>query len=1191
MRSSSLVVRLLAFATMLWPALVSAASAPSAPAWSPEDFVTVSGPASPRVAFAVQRSGDRLDLAVEVASFTDDGSGTSVQVGVAAAKTVMLSDREAQVTRGRRTARYAFALPASTLVDGEADWRTLRLGLAVAWGGGPGGAERQRERLRHRGGSAHEGLSPQAGDWLPFDLVEHATQVADRKNRVVVPIDQPMDGKATVVIEDAQGHRLRNLIGGQPMAKGRHEIEWDGLDDRGNLLAPGTYRWRSIHHPGIAPEYLMTYGNGDNEPKDFGGWGPNHTTLVEATATAAWTLVASAMTEGGDSLLLLDERGHKKLGMNVPMGMGMWKIAPAIDGDTLYIANDGQAWGDHFNPEDPKAVTRLKITIARYNLAEGRLVEYAGKRFVELLAVEVGPGAADKDWRSVSLTGMAVLGGKLYIGNRRTNSLLVVDAAKGEKVGELPLPAPGALTAVGGKLYAVSAGAVVIIDPATGMTTTVVAAGVQAPVGLAVDAQGAIYLSDAKTHTIRAFSPQGKPLYELGKPGGPYVGPYDPERLVHPSGIAVAANGWLWVTENNENPKRVSAFDLATRKVVVEKFGTPAYGGSGAGFDTADQTRWLGLGVQWRLDLAKGTAVPTHVLGATVRPTHYRYLHEGDRTYVIGLHGATGIDLQNADGSLRPVAVIGSTHRFSMDHEWHPPQAFIDAFAKAYPNRAGKHADKGPGFLWCDANGDGKMQVEEFDFATSAEDFAGGYWGNDFSDLTLRVPVAVKGDKRVLVTLKPTAIDAKGTPSYPRLDQAIAAGVPLALEGSQVETFTDRFGDIVCNTDPEMRCFAPDGALRWTYPNRWSNVHGSHNAPLPELGVMQGVLFSMGTAPLDERADVFVLVGNHGRYFAMTSDGLYLDEFFKDVRMGVRADAYLIGGEAFGGCFGRSAKDSNYYLQANGYRVYRVRGLDQVKRAEGALTFTPAQAVAAERNQAKRQATVSTAKVAAIVHLAKAPTIDGKGDDWSEPPLAKWDKSGRFPVSVRAGIDERNLYLLYEVADDSPWVNNGKDWTLLFKTGDSIDLQLGTDATANPLRSGPVPGDLRLLIAPFQGKDIAVLYRHRLPGAREPMTFTCPWRSEKVDAVTRLDQARIAVTKDGGRYRVEAAIALADLGLAPGGAALKADFGVIFGDPDGRMNMLRSYWANQSTGLVNDVPGEIMLFPSLWGTVGFGGKP
>jgi hypothetical protein len=494
--------------------------------------------------------------------------------------------------------------------------------------------------------------------------------------------------------------------------------------------------------------------------------------------------------------------------------------------------------------------------------------------------------------------------------------------------------------------------------------------------------------------------------------------------------------------------------------------------------------------------------------------------------------------------------------------------------------------------MWVDANGDGEMQAEEFDFSTDVENFAGSYWGHFQRDLTLRLLATVKG-KRVLVTLNPDGFLPGGAPKYPTLNAACAAGVPIDLYGNELETAVDRFGNVVCNSDPEMKCFAPDGKTAWFYPNRWSNVHGSHNAPLPETGVMQGALFFLGMAPLDEKSDVFVMNGNHGRFFVLTSDGLYLDEMFKDVRMGASLDAYLIGGECFGGCFGKSAKDGNYYLQSGhtDYRIFRLTGLNEVKRTQGTITVTAQQVVAAERAQASKAAQVSAKKEATIPCIATPPTIDGIEKDWTGETTVTWDKSGQFPVQVRAAYDAQNLYVLYSVADQSPWVNNGKDWTLLFKTGDSIDLQIATNPAASPSRTQPAPGDIRLLIAPFQGKNIAVLYRHRLAQKDNPVTFTCPWRSEVVDSVKQLESAKIAVTKEGGRYRVEAAIPLAELGLASAkGQTLKADFGVIFGDPDGAVNQFRSYWANQNTGLVNDVPGEIMLSPNLWGAVKFGSQ-
>jgi hypothetical protein len=1176
-------------AVLLSPCLAPTACAADQASWSDEEFIAGSSAASPLVAYALHHDGDRLLVAVEVESFTLDGTGTHVALGLAAPTAIILHDQDAEVTRHARGARYVFGVPVASL---GSDLRQLRLGMTVSWAGGPDGADRQCERIHHGSGAAHDPLAHDPREWLPFDLAEYATTVLDRRNRIEIPIVQPMDGKATVVIEDpATGRRIRNLVSGVPMAKGERRIRWDGLDDHGDVVLPGTYRWRSIHHPGIVPDYRMTYANGDNTPAEFAGWGPNHTILTEAATSGPWTLVASAMTEGGDSLLLLDAQGRKTRGMNVPMGMGMWKISPTIIDDMLYIANDGMAWGDHVDEHDPKAVVHLRISLARYDLKAGQLKEWGNKRFLEIASAEVHPGGADQDWRSVSLCGLGALGNHLYLADRRLQKVLILDRSSGEKTGEFPLPAPAALIAANGALFAISQGAIIAIDPLHGALTTIVpAAAGRQPVALAVDGAGRIYVSDAHSSTVLIFDALGMPDGALGNPGGAYAGRYDPERMVNPRGLAVAANGWLWVAEDRPNPKRVLAWDPATRRVVCERFGSPPYGGSGAGIDPADASTWIGLGVQWRIDLAQHAAEPASILGANGQDMHFSYVRDHGVTYLIGFGGATSISKLNGDGSATPVALIASTHRFSFVNSWKPAQAFIDAFAHAYPERAGKHADKGPGFVWTDANGDGIMQSDEFDFSLGCENFAGAYFGHDFHDLTLRVPATVAG-KRVLVTLKPEGFSAAGVPRYPKLSAACAQGIPIDLAANEVETTVDRFGDMICNSTPEMKAFAPDGRLLWTFPNRWVSVHGSHDAPLPETGVLQGSLFYLGTAPLDATSDVVILNGNHGRFFALTSDGLYLDEFFKDVRMGARADATLIGGEAFGGSFARNERDGTYYLQAGSFRIFRMQGLDQVTRAQGSVSVSGAQVVAAERALVVRSSDKAASRSATIPFTRTPPAIDTTDVEWTTGAAIAWSKSGRFPVSVRAAYDATTLYLAYDVADDSPWVNNGKDWTLLFKSGDSVDLQLGVDTKANPQRSGPVVGDCRLLIAPFQGSTIAVLYQHRLPGAANPMTFTCPWRSEKVDSVTRLEHAAIAVSKQQGRYRLKAAIPLADLGLHDlAGKTLKADVGVIYGDPDGHMNMLRSYWSNQNTGLVNDVPGEIMLTPAAWGSLTFTGE-
>jgi len=119
-----------------------------------------------------------------------------------------------------------------------------------------------------------------------------------------------MDGKATVVIEDAAGRRIRNLLAGVPRARGRQTVEWDGLDENGNLAKEGAYRWRSILHPGIVPEYQLSFGNLGE--RSFQALASNHMHFVAAAANAKHVFLAAPMTEGVFAMVALDPQGHWK---------------------------------------------------------------------------------------------------------------------------------------------------------------------------------------------------------------------------------------------------------------------------------------------------------------------------------------------------------------------------------------------------------------------------------------------------------------------------------------------------------------------------------------------------------------------------------------------------------------------------------------------------------------------------------------------------------------------------------------------------------------------------------------------------------------------------------------------------------------------------------------------------------------
>jgi hypothetical protein len=87
-----------------------------------------------------------------------------------------------------------------------------------------------------------------------------------------------------------------------------------------------------------------------------------------------------------------------------------------------------------------------------------------------------------------------------------------------------------------------------------------------------------------------------------------------------------------------------------------------------------------------------------------------------------------------------------------------------------------------------------------------------------------------------------------------------------------------------------------------------------------------------------------------------------------------------------------------------------------------------------------------------------------------------------------------------------------------------------------------------------------------------------------------LDSAKINVKIDAKKkqYVVEAAIPLADIGLTPfAGLKLYGDFGATHGDPAGTDTVLRTYWNNQSTGLVADEVFELKMEPKNWGILNF----
>ena len=976
---------------------------------------------------------------------------------------------------------------------------------------------------------------------------------------VALRYDMPFDGFATLVVEDSQGRRVRNLIGVAPRAKGRQVDYWDGTDEEGKLAAPGSYRWRGLVHQGIDPAYEASYGTAGVPPWDTadgtGAWMSDHNMPTAVAAASNLVVLAAGGSEGGWALIATDLNGRKKWGERKFQGIR----ALAADATHVYAGMNEGAWG---REEAPPSVGRVELQTGKY-------APFATQPEPQLIVP-----VAEKSEKA-TLKGIAVHDKTLAVALAGVNEVRLFDKNTMRQQGKYPVSDPrGVCFRADGVLLALTGAGIV------GLSGNAVADlgkdHLGNPVDIAIDAQGNLYVADAAANQIQVLDRNGKFLRSIGAPGGrPQPGKWMPGAMLNPAGVDVDAAGRVWVAEENMWPKRISVWN-ADGTLAIDLIGPTTYGGMGAAADPADKTRVFGNGCEFRLNYESNRAevvanlIANNLVGDLVK-------HDG-REYFMSKRGELHIRRGQA---LVPVARFGLTNMrdlAKLDLPLKPPEGVKDAF----------------GYLWCDLNDDGQPQADEVQ--TTLAHLSEGYWGGYWLDGQFTLWAGPDGYGRMTLGCIPLKGWTKGGAPIWDVNQFKVVAERAAAGPNKLYLATDNL--VVCGSP--MVAIRPDGTVPWTFRDNWNDVHGSHLAPIPDRDDMLiGTLSCIGTAtsPIGE---LFALNSNMGRLYVFTLDGLLAANVFQDCRIGsdpwpaeAKRGAPLggvtMGGEWFGGYFFMAEKTKEYYLIAGGtsYNLIKLNGLDKLQPLKGAaVEFSGKDLIAAERLQQQRAAAKATAQKLSITRLDKAPAIDGKLDEYPAASFVEW-ASGSYRIRGALAADGTNLYLACDVGGDAnPMVNGGKDWTQLFTTGDSIDLQLGTNPGADPQRTEPVAGDLRLLVSVLDQQPVAVLYRWKAKdGEKHPVTFASPWRKYTMDDVTRVADARIQIARRGDGYAVEAAVPLQSLGFAlEAGKEYKADLGVICSDPTGNNRSARVYWSNKATGLVNDVPGEIMATPNLWGT-------
>jgi len=980
---------------------------------------------------------------------------------------------------------------------------------------------------------------------LPKALVED-DQVLERPAPLEFKYTMPADGQATVQLSTAQGRIVRTLAASAARKAGEVTEKWDGLGDDGKPLPAGSYQWKGLYHQPITTKFILSAHNSGQPPyktdDNTGGWGGDHGNPTAVAAAPDGMILTWSMSESGWGIIKTDFTGKKRWGLRHNA------MDVACDTRCIFVVGDNGYNG--------------ASSVKPFDVHDGRLLNWGNGKPV----LDPPPGGDEKN--DVA-TGVACGRGKVYVSWTARNLIGIYDAISGNLVASWAAPAPERLAVrADGTVLAISAGQVVLVTAAN--ATPLITTHLDTPRGIAIDAAGVIYVANAGAlQNISVFSSAGAYLRSMGKTGGrPRVGRYKANGILEPGGIALDGQGNLWVAETLDSPKRHSVWHTKTGKLAREFFGGSAYFGW-AYMDPKHPDELYCHNVLWKVNLTTGACVPWSTIW---RPTKENMIADPNP-------GGYG-------GHFR-VMTAKNGHQYGWGMIDYSPMLFIragDVFkplagsirvafgafggGMLYPAMKNIYAKTNAGaFLWQDKNNDQCVQEDELVVSPAGRGETTFNWVD--SDLNVYCDAGY--------LYRPQRIEADGRPVYDFSKREPLPFTGMNTNGTSyiVDEVDHAAYYLAPGSDPGWARYTMDGKLTWGYGNiiPWPNA-------LSQPMVTPGKLWGL-TMPLGEAGDFTGVACYFGPYHLFTRDGLYVAMIMRDGRSG-GLGADITASEVVTGELVKPEGMNRYFLLAGDQdgRVTEILGLDTVKRLPGGEYTLTAAAVqqAAEalavydRNKAKAQ---------------RLDIVRGRqAIDYTKGITRPVDAARSF--AARTAYDEKNFYVAYEVSSPFPLLNEIPDPKTIFKGGNCLDIQLGIDAQADPLRPTPAPGDIRILITRQANKPVAVLYRPKVKGfTGDPIRLTSGTGSESFDVIETTDRITLDYQPVAGGFKAFVTIPLALLGWTPKpGDTIKMDLGYLFGNAPGSQVSLRAYWVNNgfSANVTYDVPNESRLEPKEWGT-------
>ncbi len=930
--------------------------------------------------------------------------------------------------------------------------------------------------------------------------------------QVEIKYAPPQAGNVSLGIYGQDGRLVRALQSGKKTAVGEQKVTWDGRDDQGQPAQPGAYVLKGLV-ANLGWEYLLSCGNAGKPPYSDatgkGAWGGVWGNVMGVATEETSVYLLWAQEEGTLALLKVNPSGGT--GKFVQWGAhNSWDWgdcqAVATDGEYVYVANHKEV-----TDQDKKTILSQ---VWRVRADTGEYAFYSPNKLLKVseLPAEKVPAlptfsvmCADatqrfpvRGWQN--LFALAVDGQNLYCALQFENAIKVFDKQTGAEEATISVPAPrGIALAPEGNLYVVSGKQVLKATPAGQVVGPVVAQGLVAPYGVAVDQQGRIYVSDeGEAMQVKVFSPAGRQTEAIGKSGGRALGgswAANQGSFLYPTHVDVAPDGTLYAGEDAA-PKRVA---IVKGGKVTDSWIGPMSGGC-ATMEIADaenpeylyQIYHLGQLVRYKMDYARRTwaldAYWNYNVASRddnlIKPNSVYAVYDGGGGYIRHREGrtylfvnASPLSIWRVDGfDLRPIAAVG-TQVFPGFPQY--PRYGPDAVARVTKNwksvPAGQRTPSSTArimqWVWRDQNGDGEAQEGEFTWTEVPADsplIKGGWGGQPYVDPRLNVYMAG-------FYLPCRGMDNKGIPLYDwsraelmRVDPfgqltdgagAEAKQIPVLPRGRETNMWTDAQGFRYLEADVEGKGTGIGWASSGIYAKIGKAAKQGHwiwrAGDKATTFAKPGQFYKPGNICGLEKGCLFVCDWNGQVRVWDTATGLYVGSLLGDAYRGVVPDENVIHVEFTEGHVFASARDNRLYLVAgdgDGTRLFSIEGVEEVKRWEQPVTL--GQVATAEAPPAPTAAGASKTAVE-VQKVLRAPgpvKIDADLGDWnlSAPvgPVA-FDpaESDKYNATFWAMYDDQNLYLAAKVANTHPPYNRwvpGTDWAW---NGDSIIFRLVADAT------------------------------------------------------------------------------------------------------------------------------------------------